>query len=80
MECLVTYEKRINEGYEIIEACPIDDTYEVVLGKMKSKLGDQYVTWLCGKGTNYFWGHYFFNHKDAMDDFRKRVIAESSIK
>ena len=68
-------EERINAGYKIIEAVRIDDDLEVVLGKNETDLGTVYVTWQCGHGNDYFWGHYF--RKDfaaARRDLFRRAI------
>lgn len=67
---------RINAGYTIIEAAPIEDDFEVVLGKMDHEYGCTYVTWMCKGGNNYFWGHYFPDVKSARIDLHKRVLAE----
>ncbi len=67
-------EKRINAGYEIIDAIPVGNT-EFVLGRNIHD-GARYVTWECKNGDNYFWGHYFADRKDAVRDFYERAGRE----
>lgn len=64
--------QRVNEGYAIIKAIPVEDT-EVVLGKMETRLNTMYVTWRCDGGHNYYWGHYFTDPHAAERDLYLRV-------
>lgn len=64
---------RTNQGYEIISACPISLHDEVVLACLHE---NNYVTWMCSNGDNYFWGHYFGNEKDALLDYAERIKNE----
>ena len=71
-------DKRINAGYEIIQAVTIGNT-EFVLGE---NIHDhaRYVTWECDKGSNYFWGHYFTDKDAAHRDLYDRVEAEAAFR
>ena len=75
---------RTNAGYEII-AAEAYWTYqngkksEVVLGKMRTAHGDQFVTWECTvtpAAADYYWGHYFDNRMDAFADYHKRLLEK----
>lgn len=66
--------ERQNAGYVITDAIHVGDT-EIVIGE-HPKAAAPYVTWLCIKGDNYFWGHYFMDRKDAMQDLVQRVKNE----
>ena len=67
--------ERINAGYTIIETVRIADDLEVVLGKNATSFGDVYVTWQCGNGSDYFWGHYFkCDYAAARKDLFRRAI------
>lgn len=67
---------RTNAGYEIIASIRINETEEIVLGYMKSKIcGDMYVTWDCTYKDNYFWGHYFNDFEEARNDMILRAAA-----
>jgi len=80
MEAVKTSKKRTNIGFEIVEAVPIDDTYEIVLGKRSTGFGMEWVTWFCKDKKNYFWGHYHWSRADAFADFERRIRLELSIK
>lgn len=69
-------DKRINAGFEIIEAVQIADRVEVVLGKRETRFGIEYVTWWCKDGTDYCHGHYIRSHIDARIDLYQRAIKE----
>jgi hypothetical protein len=62
--------KRTNNEYEICLAIDTGKNEEVVLGKANE---EDYVTWICVNGNDYYWGHYFDNLKDALKDFIKRA-------
>jgi hypothetical protein len=49
-------EKRIKNGYEIIERCAVGEK-EIVIGHNPKAL-NPYVCWFCKDGTDYYWGHY----------------------
>ena len=65
--------KRCNAEYEIIGAIEVKQKLEVVIGYRRTKFGDQYVTWECLEKSDYYWGHYFNEKKDAIQDFCNRV-------
>lgn len=71
-------EKRMNQGFEIINAIVIDEETksEVVLGKNETRFGTQYVTWLCKGFKDYYWGHYKDDLKSAKIDFCERALEE----
>ena len=61
---------RVNNEYKIVLSQSMGDKWEVVLGKAND---EDYVTWLCMDGNDYYWGHYFDNLTDALKDFIKRA-------
>lgn len=61
---------RTNVGFIIIAAERMSSDTEVVFGFNPST--KQYVTWICGNGSNYFWGHYGDDFVKASDDFKRR--------
>ena len=71
-----------NQGYTILKAetCMECDgrTERVVLGRMVTRLGAQYVTWESISNENgefdYYWGHYFDDYGDALHDYYKRLM------
>lgn len=71
-------DKRTNAGYEIIQSIPVGNT-EFVLGESHGG-GAKYVTWECKDGTNYFWGHYFMERENAVNDLYDRVENEVAFK
>lgn len=62
--------KRTNNEYEIIFAIDTGNNEEVVLGKANE---ENFVTWVCFNGNDYYWGHYFNNLGDALRDLLKRA-------
>lgn len=68
---------RINENYSIALAANAGGANEeIVLGvrdTIKKGAPGNYVTWLCCRGTDYMWGHYFSDVADAAEDFASRV-------
>jgi len=76
--------KEFNEGYEIVAAetyfvRPWDDGEDrIVLGKIDTRIGTQYVTWeSCrhpdDETADYFWGHYFDSENHAKADYHRRL-------
>lgn len=61
---------RCNIGYEIILSHRTGKNEEVVLGR---RAGNEFVTWLCINGNDYYWGHYTDNFKDALRDYTERA-------
>ena len=74
----------INQGYEIIKAetcMECDGRIErIVLGRMNTRLGAQYVTWesIISKNRefDYYWGHYFDDYGNALHDYYKRLMEK----
>lgn len=66
--------ERVNQGYRIIAAIPVGEA-EFVLG-VHERCPQQYVTWKCSDGTDYYWGHYYSDRLKATDDLCKRALAE----
>ena len=73
-----------NQGYEIIKAetwMEADGRSErVVLGRMETRLGTQYVTWESSTddrgNTDYYWGHYFYDEQKAKGDYYTRLASK----
>lgn len=73
-----------NQGYTILKAetCMECDgkTERVVLGRMMTRLGAQYVTWesiINEYGEiDYYWGHYFDDYGDALHDYYTRLAGK----
>jgi hypothetical protein len=75
-----------NQGYEIIKAetyhtCPNGSEERIVLGKIETRLGAQYVTWQSvryadGRITDYFWGHYHDREDAALCDYYTRLAGK----
>ena len=72
-------DKRINAGFEIIEAVQIEDGVEVVLGKRETRFGTEYVTWFCRDKTDYCHGHYMLDYHAAKVDLLKRALFELGV-
>lgn len=69
-------ENRVNAGYEIVEAVCVGNNEEIVLGKMETRFGMQYVTWFCMDKHNYCYGHYTDDYNKAKIDLHERVLRE----
>lgn len=67
-------EKRINQGYEIIQSIQVGSA-EFVLGE-HPKAASRYVTWECKDKNNYFNGNYMGNLLAATKDLCERAMAE----
>lgn len=66
--------ERKNMGYVIERAVRIGRT-EVVFGVNPTER-TPYVTWRTNEWENfqkYYWGHYFENEKEALENFNKRI-------
>ena len=71
---------RTNAGYEIVSAIRIREDEEIVLGCMKTKSGNIYVTWCCSNGDYYFWGNYFSDFESARNDHIIRAASSCGLK
>lgn len=67
-------EKRINQGYEIIESCTIGSK-ELVIGH-NPKAPNPYVCWCCKGGDNYYWGCYCNELSAARESLSERYNEE----
>lgn len=67
-------EKRINQGYEIIESCTIGSK-ELVIGH-NPKAPNPYVCWYCKGGDNYYWGCYCNELSAAGEGLSERYNEE----
>lgn len=67
-------EKRINQGYEIIESCTIGSK-ELVIGH-NPKAPNPYVCWYCKGGDNYYWGCYCNELSAARESLSERYNEE----
>ena len=67
-------EKRMNAGYEIINAIKIGEG-EIVLAQ-NEKAPSRYVTWECFNGDSYNWGHYSDDLLTAQKDFLERGLKK----
>jgi hypothetical protein len=68
---------RENCDYIITYAYRLNEEEEIVLGKKQSSKRTEFVTWMCNnQGRNYFWGHYFDNEIDALEDLVERIKKE----
>ena len=69
---------RENCNYIIVYSYRLGEDEEVVLGRRENHdRKPSFVTWMCNnKGNNYFWGHYFEDEVDALQDFVNRVKEE----
>ena len=65
---------RINAGYVISDSIHVGDS-EFVLG-VSQYIPNDYVTWKCNDGTNYFWGHYHSDPIKAVKDLVSRAMEE----
>lgn len=65
---------RINAGYVISDSIHVGDS-EFVLG-VSQYIPNDYVTWKCKDGTNYFWGHYHSDPIKAVKDLVSRAMEE----
>ena len=76
-----------NQGYKIVKK----ETYHmtqtgradrIVLGRMDTKYGKQFVTWESAaypqddRPIEYFWGHYFSTENEARADYHKRLLEK----
>jgi len=67
-------EKRIKQGYEIIENCIIGNT-EIVIGHCPAA-PNPYVCWYCKDGNNYYWGYYCNSYEKAREKLIERCQSE----
>lgn len=67
-------EKRINQGYEIIQSIQVGRA-EFVLGE-HPKAPSRYVTWECKDKDNYFAGNYMNNLLAATKDLCERAMTQ----
>ena len=67
-------EKRINQGYEIIQSIQVGSA-EFVLGE-HPKAPSRYVTWECKDKDNYFAGNYMNNLLAATKDLCERAMTQ----
>ena len=65
---------RKNEGYIITNQLTVGST-EFVLG-VHEAAPNQFVTWQCKDGKDYFWGHYYTDLLSAQKDFCTRALDE----
>ncbi len=66
---------RLNENYVITNSINVGNA-EFVLG-VNTKAPNQFVTWECKNGDNYFIGHYFNKLRDAQKDLCVRGLNEA---
>ncbi len=65
-------QKRMNQGYEIIQSTQVSENKEIVLGyNPKSKF---FVCWVCFNKTNYNWGDYSEDPNDVTETYFKRIL------
>ena len=69
-------EKRVNQGYEIVQSIEVG-TLEFVLG-VSQYHPEQFVTWKCSGKTDYYWGHYTDSLLKATKDLCERALEEIS--
>ena len=69
-------QKRINQGYEIIDSVEVADV-EVVIGH-NPRSPNPYVCWYCKNGDYYYWGHYCNTLEAAQKKFSERVDYKCS--
>lgn len=67
-------EVRTNAGFVITNSITAGNA-EFVLG-VNMKNPDSFVTWKCGGGTDYYWGHYTDSLLKATKDLCMRVLEE----
>ena len=65
---------RINAGYIITDSVHVGKM-EFVLG-VHSIAANQFVTWACKDGRDYFWGHYHDDLLTATKDLLERGTQE----
>ena len=65
---------RINAGYIITDSIHVGEM-EFVLG-VHSTAANQFVTWACKDGKDYFWGHYHDDLLSATKDLLERAMQE----
>lgn len=65
---------RMNAGYIITDSVHVGEM-EFVLG-VHSTAANQFVTWACKDGNNYFWGHYHDDLLSATKDLLARATQE----
>ena len=65
-------QERINEGYTITDSVHVLDD-EFVIGHHPTA-PSPYVVWRVSNSNDYFWGHYFSNRWDALQDLAERII------
>lgn len=65
---------RKNEGYIITNQLTVGSN-EFVLG-VHEAAPNQFVTWQCKDGKDYFWGHYYTDLLSAQKDFCTRALDE----
>lgn len=64
--------KRVNAGYEIIVAIPLNETTEIVIGLNEKRLA-KYVVWYCMSGDSYNTGGYCATYQQALEVVMMRI-------
>ena len=65
---------RMNQGYMILDSIHAGSS-EFVLG-VNIHVADNFVTWKCDRGDNYYWGHYHSDLLSAQKDLAERALEE----
>lgn len=65
---------RMNAGYIITDSVHVGEM-EFVL-RVHSIASNQFVTWACKGGNDYFWGHYHSDLLSATKDLLERATLE----
>lgn len=67
---------RMNAGYIITDSVHVGEM-EFVLG-VHSTAANQFVTWACKDGKDYFWGHYHDDLLSATKDLLEEIDQSAS--
>jgi len=65
---------RMNAGYIITDSVHVGEM-EFVLG-VHSTAANQFVTWACKDGKDFYWGHYYDDLLSATKDLLARATQE----
>lgn len=70
--------KRMNGGYEIIQAVKVTPKTEIVIGENLDNKATPYVVWTCFGGSDYQWGHYCSSYITALADFGNGITSNAN--
>lgn len=63
-----------NAGYKIIAHIPSRNDNTLNVTAYNNGAPAEYVTWKYSEDYGFYWGHYFSNREEALDDMYERSL------